>query len=168
MRQNPKDGLIRLSVTDISAPRAAELANGYVEAYRSLSSTLAIGKAAQRRLFFERQFEQEKNRLAAAEEDLKQTEQSTGVVELDSQARGLSQQGGNLRAQISAKEVQIASMRVYDAGDNTDLLQAEEQLRSLRGELAKLGGDAGGSDLEFSRKLPQAGLAYVRKLREVK
>ncbi len=156
VRQNPKDGLIRLSVTDTSAARAAELANGYVDAYRSLSSTLAIGEAAQRRLFLERQLEQEKNRLASAE-DLKQTEQSTGVVEPDSQARGLIQQGSNLRAQISAKEVQIASMRVYDASDNTDLLQAEEQLRSLRGELAK-GGDAGGSDLESSRRLPQAGL----------
>lgn len=165
---NPKDGLIRLFVTDTSAVRAAELANGYVDAYRALSSTLAIGEAAQRRLFFERQLEEEKNRLAVAEEDLTKTEQSTGVVELDAQARGLIQQGSSLRAQISAKEVQIASLRVYDARNNPELMQAEEQLRSLHGELAKLGGDASGGDLQSSRKLPQAGLTYARKLREVK
>ena len=47
-------------------------------------------------------------------------------------------------------------------------MQANEQLRSLRGELAKLEGDAGGGDLESSQKLPQAGLVYVRKLREVR
>jgi uncharacterized protein involved in exopolysaccharide biosynthesis len=166
---NPKDGLIRLTLKDKNAARAAELANGYIDAYRSLSSTLAIGEAAQRRRFFEGQLEQAKNRLAAAEEDLKQTELDTGVVELDSQARGLIQQGGNLRAQISAKEVEIAAMRVYASSGNVDLMQAEEQLRSLRGELAKLGGETSGvGDLESSKKIPQAALTYVRKLREVK
>ncbi len=169
IESNPKDGLIRLSLTDRNAARAAELANGYIDAYRSLSSTLAIGEAAQRRRFFEGQLEQAKDRLATAEEDLKRTEQTTGVVELDSQARGLIQQGGSLRAQISAKEVQIASMRVYDASGNADLIQAEEQLRSLQAELAKLGGQANvGGDLQSSKALPQAGLIYVRKLREVK
>src|SRR5437879_3482083 len=44
-----KDGLIRITVEDHDAKRAAELANGYVEEFRKLSASLAITEAARRR-----------------------------------------------------------------------------------------------------------------------
>lgn len=165
---NPKDGLIRLSVTDANPARAAELANGYIEEFRKLSSTLAISEASQRRLFFEQQLEQEKDKLSKAEEGLKQTQQATGLVAMDAQARTMIQSTATLRAQIAAKEVQISGMRTYAASGNTDLVLAEKELQSLRGELARQGGDRGGGDLSATSKLPQAGLEYVRKSREVK
>lgn len=165
---NPKDGLIRVSVTDANPARAAELANGYVEEFRKLSSTLAISEASQRRLFFEQQLEQEKNKLSSAEEDLKKTQQATGLVAMDTQARTLIQSTANLRAQIAAKEVQVSGMRTYAATGNTDLVLAEKELQSLREELARQGGNGGGSDLSATSKLPQAGLEYVRRAREVK
>lgn len=164
-----KDGLITISASDPSPQKAAALANGYVEAYRSLSSHLAVSEAGQRRLFFEQQLEEEKDKLAKAEEDLKQTEQTTGLVEMDSQARALIQSASALRGQIAAKEVQVASMRTYAGDNNTDLLQAEQELASLRTQLARLSGNESGDSLLVSKgKLPQAGLEYVRRLREVK
>lgn len=166
---NPKDGLIRLALTDENAERAAELANGYVAQYQALTSTLAVGEAAQRRLFFQQQLEAEKDKLAAAEEDLKRTEQNTGVVQLDSQARALIQESATLRAQITAKEVQLASLRTYAANSNAELLQTEQELSALRSQLARI--EAGGksdTDLNVTQKLPQVGLEYIRKTREVK
>ncbi len=164
-----KDGLIQISATDRSARKAADLANGYVQEYRKLSSQLAITEAQQRRLFFEIQLEGEKEKLARAEEDLKQTEQTTGLVEMDSQARALIQSAGTLRGQIAATEVQIASMRSYASEGNVDLMQAEQQLSGLRAQLEKLGGNDSGDNLIVSKgRLPQAGLEYLRKLREVK
>ena len=165
---NPKDGLIRLSVTDMDPARAAELANGYVEEFRKLSSTLAISEASQRRLFFEQQLDQEKDKLSAAEEELKQTQQTTGLVAMDAQARTMIQSTANLRAQIAAKAVQVSGMRTYAAPGNTDLVLAEKELQSLRAELAQHGDESGSSDLNGVGKLPQAGLQYVRKSREVK
>ena len=44
-----KDGLIRITVEDHDANRAAELANGWVEEFRNLSASLAITEAARRR-----------------------------------------------------------------------------------------------------------------------
>jgi tyrosine-protein kinase Etk/Wzc len=166
-----KDGLIRISVEDHSADRAAELANGYIVQYRKLSQSLAIGEAGQRRLFLEQQLESTKNNLAKAEEDLKRTEQSTGMLQLDTQARALIESAGSLRAQVAAKEVQIQSMRTYAGEGNVDLQEAQQQLTGLRSQLAKLGGTEVDGDNELmlpKGKIPQAGLEYVRKLRDVK
>ena len=164
-----KDGLIRVSVTDRDPGKAAAMANDYVEEYRKFSSQLAVGEAGQRRLFFEQQLEAEKEKLAQAEENLKKTEQATGLVEIDSQSRALIQSASTLRAQVAAKEVQIASLQTYEAGGNPDLQQAEQELTSLRAQLSKLGGNDSGDNLMVSKgQLPQAGLDYVRKLREVK
>ena len=166
-----KGGLIHISVEDRDPRRAAELANGYVDQFRSLSEHLAISEASQRRLFFEQQLEQAKDNLANAEEALKVTEQKTGLIQLDSQARALIESAASLRAQIAAKEVQIQSMQTYATGENAQLVQAQQELDSMRAQLAKLGGseDSGSGGLIVPKgKVPEAGLEYVRKLRDVK
>jgi len=93
-----KDGLIRISVEDRDPKRAAELANGYVEEFRKLSASLAITEAARRRLFFDQQLQQAKDNLSGAEEAMKKTQQSTGVLQIDSQARSLIESAAVLRA----------------------------------------------------------------------
>ena len=66
-----KDGLIRLSFENPNPQRAAEIANGYVDQFRTLSQQLAISEASQRRLIFEEQLEKTNKDLANAEEALK-------------------------------------------------------------------------------------------------
>jgi uncharacterized protein involved in exopolysaccharide biosynthesis len=166
-----KDGLLHISVQDRDPRRAAELANGYVDQFRSLSQRLAITEASQRRLFFEQQLEQAKNNLADAEEALKKTELTTGVIQLDSQARALIDTAATLRAQIAAREVQIQGMQTYATGENGDVVQAQRELESMRAQLAKLGGSEGGPSSELivpKGRVPEVGLEYVRKLRDVK
>ena len=131
------------SLYDRDPNRAAELANGYVEQFRDLSEHLAITEASQRRLFFEKQLKQAKDNLAESEEALKRTEQKTGVIQLDSQARALIESAASIRAQIAAKQVQIQAMQNYAAGENAQLLQAQTELQGMRAQLAKLGGGAG-------------------------
>jgi tyrosine-protein kinase Etk/Wzc len=166
-----KDGLIHISVEDHNPLRAAELANGYVEQFRDLSQHLAISEASQRRLFFEQELEQAKNNLANAEEALKQTELTTGVIQPDSQARALIESAVTLRAEITAREVQIQGMQMYATGENAQLVQAQRELESMRAQLAKLGGSedsTGGNFILPKGKVPEAGMEYVRKLRDVK
>jgi uncharacterized protein involved in exopolysaccharide biosynthesis len=167
---NGKDGLIHISVTDRDPKRAADMANGYVAQFHDLTEHLAITEAAQRRLFFERQLEQAKDNLADAEEALKRTQQQTGLIQLDSQARALIETAAALRAQITAKEVQIQALQTYATDQNSELVQAQKMLESLRAQLAKLGGteESAGSILVPKGKVPEAGLEYIRKLRDVK
>jgi tyrosine-protein kinase Etk/Wzc len=166
-----KDGLIHISVEDKDPRRAAEMANAYVDQFRVLSQGLAITEASQRRAFFEQQLLQAKDKLADAEEALKETEQKTGMLQLDSQARALIESAAMLRAQIEAKEVQIQMMRTYAGDQNANLVEAEQGLNGMRAQLAKLGGsddeDTAGL-LQPKNKVTQAGLEYVRKYRDVK
>ncbi len=80
-----KDGLITISVTDWDPKLAAEIANGYVEEFRKFSANLAITEASQRRIFFQQQLLEAKENLAAVEEAMKGTEESTGVGASDRQ-----------------------------------------------------------------------------------
>ena len=165
-----KDGLIHIAVEARSPGRAVELANGYVEEYRDLSKNLAISEAQQRAKFFEDQLEQAKNNLATAEVALQKTEQTTGLIQLDSQARALIESAAVLRAQIAAKEVQIQAMQTYASGGNAQLIESQQELESMRAQLAKLGGaeDSTNGLIVPRGKLTETGLDYVRKLRDVK
>jgi len=166
-----KDGLIHISVEDRDPNRAAELANGFVDQFRELSKNLAITEAAQRRLFFERQLVEAKDKLASSEEALKQTEQATGFIQLDSQSRALIESAASLRAGIAAREVAIQGMQTYATGENPQLLQAQKELDSMRAQLAKLGGSDDSSSAGFlvpKGKVPSAGLEYIRRYRDVK
>lgn len=166
-----KDGLIRLTIEDRDPKRAAELANGYVDEFRKLSATLAITEAARRRLFFDRQLTQAKADLTAAEEDMRKTQQSTGVLQIDSQARALIESAAVLRGQVVAKEVQIQSMRSFAADDNPNLILAKQQLAALQSQLEHVAGSTSdpGSDIVLSKgRVTGAGLEYMRKFRELK
>jgi len=166
-----KDGLIHISVEDSDPIRAAKIANSFVDQFRNLSQSIAITEASQRRVFFEHELVKAKDNLADSEEALKRTEQKTGVIQLDSQARALIESAATLRAQISAREVQIQGMQTYATGENSQLIQAQRELEGLRAQLAKLGGsgDIGDGELLVPKGLvPEAGLEYGRKLRDVK
>jgi uncharacterized protein involved in exopolysaccharide biosynthesis len=135
-----KDGLIRLSIEDHDRKRAAELANAYVEEFRKLSASLAITEAARRRMFFEQQMQDAKVNLTNAEEAMRKTQQSTGVLQIDSQARSLIESAAVLRAQVVAKQVQIQSMRSFAADDNPELILARQQLAALETQLQHVAG----------------------------
>jgi tyrosine-protein kinase Etk/Wzc len=142
-----------------------------VDQFRDLSQHLAITEAAQRRLFFQQELEQAKNNLAHAEEALAQTESKTGVIQPESQERALIESAASLRAQITAREVQIQGMQTYATGENSELIQAQQELAGLRAQLAKLGGseDSSGNDFMIPKGLvPKTGMEYVRGLRDVK
>jgi tyrosine-protein kinase Etk/Wzc len=166
-----KDGLIRLSVEDSDPKRAADLANGYIEEFRRLSESLAITEAARRGRFFEQQLEHAKNELTKAEDALRATQQSTGVLQIDSQARALIEGAAILRAQVVSKQVEIQSMRSFATDDNPKLALAKQELAAMQAQLSRLAGSQSdnGSDINLSKgRVTEAGMEYLRRYRELK
>jgi uncharacterized protein involved in exopolysaccharide biosynthesis len=164
-----KDGLIHISFEDGNPQRAAQIANAYVDQFRTLSQHLAITEAGQRRLFLEQQVNQTKAQLVNAEEAMKETQQKTGLIELDSQARELIQSAAYLRAQIAAKQVQIEGMRSYATDQNAGVAQAEQELSGLRAQMEKLTGSKDIDGMIVPKgQVTEAGLEYLRKMRDVK
>ncbi|MDD4977082.1 MAG: GNVR domain-containing protein [Gallionella sp.] len=166
-----KDGLIVVEFDDEDAKFAADMANAYVEELSLLSQSLALTDAAQRSQFFEKQLKSAKEGLKNAEDALKDTQEKSGLISLDAQGKGIIEAVANLRAQIASKEVEIASMRAFATEQNPDYRQARAILASLNAQLAKAeksgNGDQGGVMIPTGQ-LPEAGLEYVRKLRDVK
>ena len=170
-----KEGFISISVEDKDRDRAPQIANAYVDELRQLTQDLSVTEAGQRRIFFERQLELAKNNLADAEQALKQTEQKTGLIQLDGQAKAIIESVVKLRATIAAQEVALHARRLSSTEENPDVQLGEQQLSGMRTQLAlmeKQSGDAGKFQVSAGNvpvgNVPEAGLQYVRRLRDVK
>jgi tyrosine-protein kinase Etk/Wzc len=174
-----KEGFINISVEDTDRDRATIMANAYVEELRKLTQNLAVTEAGQRRMFFERQLEAAKNNLSDAEQALKETEQKTGLIQLDDQAKSIIEAVVKLRASLATKEVELHAMRLFSTEQNPDLQLGEQQLSGMRAQLVIMekqtrghGNPVADDDVPASSlpagNVPEAGLQYVRKLRDVK
>jgi tyrosine-protein kinase Etk/Wzc len=163
-----KDGLINIAVTDPSPDVAASIANAYVDELRRVSKTLAVTEAAQRRLFFETQLRDTRKNLSDAEISLKQLQQKTGLLQLEAQGKVNIDATANLRAQIAARQVELVAMKNYATDQNPAVQRVRGELEALQAQLRQLSRN-GDDDSLFSRRgMPEAGLEYVRKTRELK
>lgn len=171
--ESGKDGLIQISVVDHDAQRASDLANAYVAELYSMNSNLAITEAAQRRVFFDQQLDGEKKALATAEEDLRATQQKTGLIQLSGQALMIIQSIGQLRAQIASHEVELQSVHSFATDQNPEVTRLNGEISTMRQQLAKLENDQQSVVQPGNIALPagrvaEDSLEYGRKLREVK
>ncbi len=162
-----KDAIITIEVEDEDPKRAAAMANAYVDELFKLTKVLAVTEASQRRLFFERQFEQARDNLAKAEAAARQALQQGGLVQVEGQGRAIVETTARLRGQITVKEVQIGAMRSFATDRNPDLQLAQKELEALRHELARIEG-ASGSKVESQRENNGHGIDSLGLLRNVK
>lgn len=163
-----KDGMLKIVVEDLDGARAAQIANAYVDELEKLTKHLAVTQSAQRRLFYERQLEMSKNNLALAEAGLKNALTAHGVVSVDSDSRALVETIARLRAQISAKEIQIGSMKAFVTANNVEYKRADEELGSLRAQLSRLENGRGLPDEPIGAEGAKARFESIKLLRDVK
>lgn len=166
-----KDGLITITVWDENAARAADLANSYSKALYGLNTTLAIGQASQRRLFFDRQLALEKDHLTDAEIALEQVEEKTGMINLNGQTSITISRVAQLQADITGIEIQLSSLRASATEENPEVVRLQSQLTGLRQQLSAMLGKPGSplpDNLGIpSSRVPGLSLEYIRKERDV-
>lgn len=151
-----KDGMLSIEVDDHDPQRAAAMANSYVEGLRQLTSTLAVSEAQQRRVFFEQQLEQTKDKLTKAQVALQSSGFSQGALKAEPKAA--AEGYARLRAEATGAEVRLQSMRRMLAEGAPELLQQQATLAALRDQLARVEQrDTAGNDS-----------GYVGKYREFK
>jgi tyrosine-protein kinase Etk/Wzc len=165
-----KESFISISVEDHDPKRVAAMANAFVDDLYKRNSQLAITDASHRRLFFEEQLRKEKDALSEAETALKNTQQRTGLVVPSGQSDVLIRSAAQLRAEIASRQValQIAHSYATDEHPHTQVLQLE--ISTMKGQLARIESDGVQPDrFEVAAgRLPEAGLEYIRKFRDVK
>jgi uncharacterized protein involved in exopolysaccharide biosynthesis len=166
-----KDGFISIEYSDKDPKFAASVANAYVEELDKLNNTLAVTEASRKRLFFETQLKMTRDNLAAAEVGFKQTQERTGLIQPEAQGQAIIMAASNLRAQVTAAEVKLQSMGSFATPQNPDYQKLKQNLTSLRTQLAKAerNGVQGRGDIMVpTGKLPETGLEYIRKMRDLK
>jgi len=167
-----RDSMIKISVEDRDPQRAAALANTFVAELNKQNNLLALTESAQRRMFFEREVQTEKNALTEAERMLQETQQRTGVVEVGSQSQLVMGSIARLQADIAMQEVSLTRLEMGATDGNPEVARQRTELSTLRAALSQL--EAGGSRQRSGDPLvplanvPRAGLQYLRALREVK
>jgi tyrosine-protein kinase Etk/Wzc len=155
-----KDGLMSVEVDDKDPQFAAEIANAHVDELAKLLSKLATTEAQQRRLFFEKQLTQAKDKLIQSEIALKSTGVSGSVLK-SNPASAVAAVAG-LQAAVTSQEVKLGAMRGYLAETAPDIKQAMNELANLRAQLSKQE-----KDTPLSGKTTTEG-DYISKYREFK
>jgi uncharacterized protein involved in exopolysaccharide biosynthesis len=161
-----KDGMISISVEDRDPKLVAALANTYVSELQQLNRTLAVTEAAKRRLFFEQQLETAKDNLAKVEAALKGAIDTGGVISVDAESEAVLQTAARLKAQVSAKEIELGAMRAFVTAQNPAYRRVTEELASLRSELDRLEG--GRPSLSAGAGKSRPGLENIQLMRDLK
>jgi len=131
-----KDGLVSVFVDDHDAERAAILANAYIEELSRLTATLALSEAQQRRVFFDRQVQDAKERLTQAQTRLQQTGFNASSMRLE--LRSAADAYAALQAQVTAAEVRLGTLRSQMTEEAPAYKAADAQAQALRRELRRL------------------------------
>lgn len=163
-----KDGLITITFQDRDKKLVAPLANAYVDELLKLTKVLAVTEAAQRRLFFERELEQAKNKLVTSEAALKGALDTDGVSNVDTESAAVIATVAQLRARISLKEIELRSIGAFLTPTNPDYRRAEQELASLRAEMSRLQNGTGGGKTDGQPAVKSGGQDNVQRLRDVK
>lgn len=131
-----KDGLITIEVDDHDPVRAAAIANAHVDNLKRLSSELALTEAQQRRVFFESELQQTRERLNKAQIELQQTGFSAGA--LRSEPRTAAESYARLRAEVTAAEVRVQTLRHSLTENASEVVNQVAALTALRQQLTRL------------------------------
>ena len=94
---------------------------------------------------------------------MKQVQEKTGLIQLDAQAQALIRAGAELKGQIAMKEVELGAMRTFATGNNPDYIRTQQVVGGMRAQLARI--ETGSVS---TTKAPEAGLEYLRKVRDLK
>lgn len=151
-----KDGLISVEVDDEDPKRAADMANRYVEELRRLTGQLALTEAQQRRVFFETQLAQTRDRLTEAQQSLQASGFNAGAIKAEPKAA--AEGYAKLRAEVTAAEVRLQALRRSLADNTPEVQQQQAALGALRAQLARLEAASEGAN----------GPDYIGRYREFK
>jgi uncharacterized protein involved in exopolysaccharide biosynthesis len=152
-----KDGLITVSVDDADGERAAAIANQYVHELRRMTAELAVTEAQQRRVFFEQQLAQSKERLAAAQGALQASGFNSGALRAEPKAAAESYAA--LRAELTSAEVRLQTLSRARADSSVEVQQQSGLVHALRDQL---------SSLEAASATHSGSPDYISKYREFK
>lgn len=162
-------GFYTVAVDDKDPARAKAIADAYLEAFAQTNARMALERANQERMIYERELRDAKDQLEKAEENLAKEQESSGVVSAPAQTQAGLIAINQLRAEITQREVELAALRKQQTEESPAVVRLRAQIGALQAELQSMEkGSGGGAGAGLSAaRAPQANLEYLRLQREV-
>ena len=164
-------GILVIGVRNTDAQLATDIANAYTEALGEQEDRMNYAEAARQQRFFETQLNTEREALAQAETALKQEQQKSGIIALDTQTQiGLSTIAAT-RSQIQGLQVQLATLLQSETDQNPQVQTLRTQISALQGKehaLEASSGIGGVGAAPAAGRIPQLNLDIAHRERDVR
>ncbi len=172
--QKSREGILSISLEDQNPERAAAMANAFVEALDKINREIVMTSGGRTRAFIEGRLKEAKAALEESEEALKNFQEKNGAVKLDAQSEAMIDTMGAIQGKLLSKEVGLKTLLSYATPQNPQVTLLKTEITALKRALLTLergndkkGNTSNGLFIPTSR-LPDLGLQYLRRLRDVK
>ena len=175
--EDRKSGVIALTVTDKNAPRAHDLAQGYVEELNKLVSEVSTSSARRERIFIEQRMVSVKNDLEDAEKQFGAFASKNTALDIKEQSKAMVESAALLKGQLIAAQSEMEGLQQIYTPNNVRVRAAGARIEELQRQLQKIGGTDASlvSDVTQSddlypsiRKLPLLGVQWADLYRRMK
>lgn len=164
-----KDGVVTISVDDKDPKIAATMANEYVTALAKFTISFNSLGAGNNRIFLEKRIAETRANLASAEEALRDFQVKNKSISVPDQAKASIEGVSQLRGQLAAQEVQLATLRLQFAESSQEVKTAKATIANLRSQVAAMEGNGGeSSSVPTVGSIPGIGQQYIRLMRDFK
>lgn len=140
IQEDRKSGIITLTATDRSAPRAAAIANAYVSELNTMVAQLSTSSAHREHVFLEDRLQSVKRDLDDAEAQLAQFSSKNSTLDIQQQGKAMLDAAAGLAGQMIAAESELQGLRQIYTQNNARVRELSARVAELRKELDKIGG----------------------------
>ncbi|MFZ1005883.1 MAG: lipopolysaccharide biosynthesis protein [Candidatus Sulfotelmatobacter sp.] len=160
--EDRKSGIITISVTDVSPPRAAALANAYVDQLNTLVTDSSTSSAHRERVFLEDRLKVAKQELDQASSELAQFSSQNSTLDMQQMGKAMLDATGNVAAQLIAAESELQGLRQMYTDDNARVQSLSGRVAELRKQLARMQGGTGTAAVRAGLNSPVAAAQPVQ------
>ncbi|MCM0081362.1 Wzz/FepE/Etk N-terminal domain-containing protein [Geomonas sp. Red32] len=163
------DGIIVISADAADPKLAATIANAMAEELGRTTVRLNLTKVSNERIFLEKRLDVVRGELKQAEEEMKSFAEKNKMVQFESQTKASFESISILRNQLTTKEMQLSTLRASLTDESPEVRSLKAGIAQLRSRLAQMQGGGGGADaIPAFGKVPELGVEYARRMRDLK
>lgn len=172
--EDPKSGIITVSVTDHDPERAAKMAQEYVNELNWVVTHESTSSAHRERVFLDQRLAEVKSNLETSEKQFSQFASQKGAIDVPTQAKAMVEAAATLQGQLIAAESELQAFRQIYTDNNARVRSLQARVNELRASLEKIGGSSANETSSARelypslRELPLLGVRYADLLRRTK
>lgn len=160
-------GVLSISVEDRDPKRSTDMANALAHELEKLTVKFNIVSAERNKKFFEKRLIKSKVDLTNAEDKLKTYQSKHKAFNVNEQTKATIESVARLKAELTVKEVQLASLRAYMTDENDEIKTIKASIENLKERIDSMEGSGSGSSIPTVGAVPALGQEYLRLTRDL-